>query len=497
MHIMKRFFSTLEEKSIKYVHFKSNCHLADSFSGKGDFDVLVDKTQISELSPVLSDFNAKSFSKVRYGIYPGVENWLFFDEESGIIHHLHLHFHLISGKQYLKDYIIPWDELLFSTRVKDPEYGIYIADPNVELLLLTVRSVIKSHIADWAGARIGRYHLHSSLNEERKALLMQADEHALAELVKTLFPGTSQEELLALVTKPEWNGHDFTALSEMIRKELADNRRYSPAGSEIRSVLLWTGDKYNKVLRRKFGLCRIEKKVSPNSGKIIAFVGVDGSGKSTTTDEIYHWMYKQIESKRFYMGTGDGKTNLFVTALKAANHSVKKHSGNKSGNRAAVSFREKPFLYIKKLAAAEMVYSVEKSNRKKLLAMDEYRRKGGISLLDRYPQIEVTGANDGPKIPIYQKQIKDSSILNKLAEEEIKQLSIVERIKPDLVFRLNISAETSMERKPEQTDIEVFREKIDNLHEITYQGARIIDINAEQPYADELTEIKKIIWENL
>ena len=87
--------------------------------------------------------------------------------------------------------------------------------------------------------------------------------------------------------------------------------------------------------------------------------------------------------------------------------------------------------------------------------------------------------------------------MKRWSRKEEKHLGIVREIKPDLVFRLNISAETSMARKPEQQDIEVFRQKIEDLRKISFQGARIVDIDAEQPLEDEILQIKRIIWENL
>ena len=80
---------------------------------------------------------------------------------------------------------------------------------------------------------------------------------------------------------------------------------------------------------------------------------------------------------------------------------------------------------------------------------------------------------------------------------EAEKLSIVKTVKPDIIFRLNITAEESMRRKDDQTDITVVQGKIDDLRSITFQGARIVDIDAAQPYEQELLAIKKIIWDYL
>ena len=501
MHIVNQITSSWDEKGIKYLHFKSNKNLNMSFAGKGDFDILVDKRRLADVEKTLTECGAKRFNKVRYGVYPGVDNWLLFDKESGLLHHLHLHYQLASGKKLLKEYTIPWDGLLFETRLRDPDYQIFISHPAAELLLLTVRSVIKARLSDYLKACCGLYRTHPSLGEERQELIGRVDAETLKNYAGRLFADAEPEEVASISMDPRWNSCTFLRANRIVRRELSAYRRYSGLTSTLKSARLNIGDKWNKLLRRKFGCRRIENKVSLSGGLIIAFVGVDGSGKSTTKETIYKWMRSQIECKRFYMGTGDGKVNPVAYMLKKARDIKRDRPAEaKASNKETsgeVTEKKSKKTFLRKLAAAIMVYSVEKSNRKKLIEMNRYRSEGGFSLLDRYPQIESEGQNDGPKIVVYRDMFSSSRILNYLCRKERDMLDIVRTIKPDLVLRLNISAETSMARKPEQTDISAMQRKIDELHEITFQNARIIDINAEQPYDQELLEIKKYIWENI
>ena len=124
MNTMKCIFDEFEKNGIQYLHFKSNTNLDLSFAGKADFDVLVDKKRLVEIEQILSANNAKRHNPVRFGQYPGVDNWLVFDETSGMIYHLHLHYQLATGKTLLKEYVIPWNDLLFKTRIKDSNNDI-------------------------------------------------------------------------------------------------------------------------------------------------------------------------------------------------------------------------------------------------------------------------------------------------------------------------------------------------------------------------------------
>lgn len=55
-----------------------------SFQGDSDFDVLVDRSKKDKVDFILTKFNGKRFSAVNIGIYPGVEDWYIFDENSGM-----------------------------------------------------------------------------------------------------------------------------------------------------------------------------------------------------------------------------------------------------------------------------------------------------------------------------------------------------------------------------------------------------------------------------
>lgn len=494
MHIMKQIFNEFEDNDISYLHFKSNTNLELSFLGKADFDVLVDRLRISDIEAILLANCGKRHNPQRFGQYPCVDNWLIFDACSGIIYHLHLHYQIATGKTLLKEYTIPWSDLLFKTRVKDNKFQIFITDPSLELILLSVRSVLKSRFADWFKARIGTYKLHKSLNNERRDIQSKVDWETTEKYLSILFEKKYVSELLRLMKTEDICSRDFRKLTKIIRKSMKYQRRFSPLKSNFLSSYYRFRDLLNKFNSRKMEKCPIIKKTSLGGGLIIAFVGVDGAGKSTMTKEIASWISKKIECKRFYMGTGDGKTSVFVSTMKRANKVAGERGVNAGKDGKVLRFINNPFGFMRKLAKLFVVCDVEKNNSKKISKMQQYKLNGGISLLDRYPQIEVEGQNDGPKVCNYERIFGNTWYIRRMKKKEKESMSIVKYVIPDLVFRLNISAETSMARKPEQKDIEMFKQKIIDLNRINFQGATIIDIDAEQPYSDELLEIKSILW---
>ena len=373
-NVMQLLFQSFEKESIPYLHFKSNTNLCESLSNKADFDVLVDKTRLSDVERIITSNNGKRHNPFHIGKYPGVDNWLVFDNNNGEIYHLHLHYQLATGKFLVKDYILPWNELLFSTRVRDTESGIYVTDPNLELIMLATRSVLKAKPFDYLKKIIGLYSMSTSMKKEWDDLYAKSSTGKLSQYVNNLYPNNS-EKIFSILSKEHLTCGDYRHLHIIVRNEMKINRRLSPVVSAIKSFIYRIEDLYHKFNSRKLDGTPIVKKVSLQGGLIVAFIGVDGAGKSTISNEIAKWIGRKIECKRFYMGTGDGKTTLFASALKFAKGQMfRKPSslGEKAENDineqtlSKISITHSPLLYISKMMKMRLIASVERNNCKKL-----------------------------------------------------------------------------------------------------------------------------------
>ncbi len=499
--VMHELFRDLEEKDIRYLHFKSNTELAKSFDGRGDFDVLIDPGRIADAEAVIAAHSGKRLNPPRLGRYPGVDNWLILDRTSGILYHLHLHYQLATGKALVKDYIIPWRDLLFETRIKDPEYDIYITDPCLELLLLLVRTVVKSTPGQRFKTLFGNYNMYPSMQAEFRDLKEKSYAEAFMGFVRRCgFPEEDTGIFRDLLKSDTIDGHTFRRLQGAVRANMRLDRRMSGPAASVLSAYYMVRRKLEAVVKSHSDNTAMIKKVHDTRGLIVAFVGVDGSGKSTLTKEIYSWLNKKTECKRFYMGSGDGRVPLSMRLLnlfKQKKRDKRIAEGRTGGGRdiQTVSMYKNPVKFARRMLRMRALYDVQKANNRKIRIMQRYRLNGGIALLDRYPQTELTGMNDGPKIVELRETFAEKGPIDRLIKKEQKMLDIVKEVKPDIIFRLNISAETSMARKPEQTEIELFRKKIEDLNRITFSGADIVDIDAEQPYEQELIQIKGILWD--
>lgn len=501
MEKINEILNEFEKNGVNYCHFKSNQHLKKNYIGNSDFDILISPENKAQCDAILTTFNCKKFEPVGIGNYPGVENWYVFDEDIGVIFHFHIHYQLATGKQFVKDYILPWSDIVLETSLKNDEYNIYVSKPSVEILLLLTRIVVKSKLRDRIKSIFNLYKTHYSLQEEYEYLQKNVDLSDVKRTANSMFTNETVEILLSIINKSFINSKNFRILSRSIRKELKNDRRMNPIKAFLLSIVYKVIKKYNRG-KNKLGLFLIDRKTTVTGGKIICFVGVDGSGKSTLNKDITTWLTKgKVENRRVYMGTGDGNKPFLAKTIGLLKTNYKNRNINNYRNESSsvskkISLFKNPLSYIKKFLSVIEIFSVVKSNRKKIIKMNKYRLNGGVSIVDRYPQLQQTDMNDGLKLKKYS-QLMNSKYIKRLEQKERNLMGIVNTIYPDIIFRLNISAEVSMQRKPEEnTDYEYLNYKTSTLSNLKFENSVLHEINAEKSYDEVLKEIKKIIWDS-
>ena len=148
--VVRGLLARLHEADLAYCHWKSNEHLEAAIEGLTDLDILVDRRRDGELRRILADSGFKRFVAPPLRAYPGIEDYLALDRDTGRLVHLHLHHRLTLGERHLKGYRLPWEARLLATRRLDPATGVYVADPAIELVLLLVRAALKQRARDRA-----------------------------------------------------------------------------------------------------------------------------------------------------------------------------------------------------------------------------------------------------------------------------------------------------------------------------------------------------------
>jgi hypothetical protein len=133
---------------------------------------------------------------------------------------------------------------------------------------------------------------------------------------------------------------------------------------------------------------------------------------------------------------------------------------------------------------------VAREKYKKLLAARRGADRGLLVITDRYPQDEIKGFNDGPLLT------RLSSVPRWLLNLEAAAYALARRLPPDLVLKLDVLPETAARREPDMHQ-DLIRKRIAELQRLTFAGARIVRINAEQPLNAVIRAVKGEIWRML
>lgn len=207
---------------------------------------------------------------------------------------------------------------------------------------------------------------------------------------------------------------------------------------------------------------------------LIAFIGCDGSGKSTLSLELADSLSKSRPTQRCYLGQGSGNIGRRIKEIKIIGPFLdriidkKASTARKKGNK------------IPGITTAIVIFlfsCIRYYNFKKMI---KARQKGIMIITDRYPQTEVSGFYDGPGLSAAH---TNNWFISQLVKWEYRLYDKMASIKPDLVFRLNIDTDTAFQRKQDH-DYNLLKAKVEVTPKLLFRGARIVDIDATLPYKE-------------
>ena len=140
--------NSFERDGIVYCYWKSSRYLQSVLAGDGDIDLLIDNSDQHHAETKLLKSDFKRIPSVPHRDQPSISSFLGFDELSGRLIHLHIHYRLIIGERLYKNYRIPWEHKLLARAIVHPSAPIRILDPYSEALLLVVRSCLELRWTD-------------------------------------------------------------------------------------------------------------------------------------------------------------------------------------------------------------------------------------------------------------------------------------------------------------------------------------------------------------
>ena len=482
-----RLFEALDEDAVRYCHFKSNANVAAGVYGLTDLDLLVDRREDLRAEEILVRHGFKRLPAHPSRGYPGVEDFFALDEATGRLFHIHLHYRLIVGERFFKNYHLPWEQAFLDTRVVDESTDIFVAQPELEWLLLVCRAALKIRWRDRLRARASvKSGEHGGMLSEHYWLAERAEASAVAEHASRLL-GPRAAELVELALTDDLRLGRLTHLRRELRRNPSVVQAYGPVtalGLRWRRELRWMlGSVNRRYLHRPFPY----RRSGSSGGVVIAVVGSDGAGKSSVSQTLHSWLAGKVDVVPVYFGSGQGPSSIVRWPMKVTLQLMRRTSSAPRLDPEARRARDIS------LPRAVWALALAREKRAKLRLAMRARERGFIVICDRYPQAQVDGVSDGPLLARWRES--GTRLKQALARWERQIYELAEESSPDFVVRLLVSPETAEARRPADNPSELeFRTQL--ARDLRFERARygVIDVDADDDLDSVILDVKRRVW---
>lgn len=444
-----QFFEQLNETGIAYCQFKSTEHLNASFDGKTDFDLLVSPQDASRFNQLLFQWGFKQRYAHKDSLYPGTENYLWYDVVNQQMHHLHVHYRLIFGEKGFKNYRWKVESDFIENAILHPDYPLKIAPLYLELPLLIIRSILKH-----------RNNIDKKLPDDLTRELM----YLISQLPDGRLAGIAVSNDLYGLMQTFVDEFNADTLSPMTLNDY--KTQLMPL---LKCWQRYTDEELSTFVNTSVDSAKLSRWLS-NSGCQIAIIGADGAGKSTLVSDCEKWLNYKLEAKQFYLGQ---------------NKALTQQASKQSLLSSVFLAKKKPNQHI--------LYAQHR--KEMLLAGQSFASAGGVALYDRYPLKEfhtMPLPMDGPRLKEDETGYQEEQQIYQLLPDY-----------PDLLIVLKVDEAVAVKRKPENTEGRprvILHDKIEAINQLCEnppEYCNLVVIDANQPYSDVEKHVKSIIWDSI
>ena len=222
---------------------------------------------------------------------------------------------------------------------------------------------------------------------------------------------------------------------------------------------------------------------------LIAIVGCDGSGKSTVSEAVLEWVRGYGPAAAAHLGKQQGNTGRSLANLPIVGGSLGGFIERKASTvRKSRTKNKSPDTF-----PALVMYAFTLRRIRRFRRMLALRRKGMLIIADRYPQLDFPSAFDGPDMSV---NADGNRFVQWLAQREQKAFEWMTSHRPDLVIRLNVDLDTAFARKPDHRR-EALARKIEITPQLTFNGAHIVEVDANRPLAEVVAAAEAAVTDTL
>jgi thymidylate kinase len=487
LELVEILLSGLTAESIAYCHWKSTTNLAASLSGGTDLDLLVDEERSEDCLALLERLNFLQATDPWELNLPGIYHYFGYDPPSGCLVHVHLHFQLIVGDDLLKNYRLPVEKAFLASA--KPLNGIAVPTPEVEFITFVIRMTLKRRLLS---VLVRCFFLMGNVPSRLKQLLglenPPLDQHAQTEfddlkariskesLAKTLAshfpfvaPNLFQQCCEALDNRADRLG--WLRAGNQLTRALSNYRRMS-GFSPIWKIVWQAFRLRGRALLKRAGCCYLTGKTLVSGGRIIAFVGGDGAGKTTLVSDTAQWLGHCFSVTRRHLGK-PAKGPLWFAVL--ALMKIRSILPGKAGD---------PF------HQAVRYWLVARYRYRTYRQVIRLRQRGMVVLLDRIPlpgslymdtpRIAGLAAGKGPVFRLM------------AGMEERWHL----RIKADELIVLRLDPKIAAERRPGD-DQELLAKRSGEIWNRSWPVNYAHLVDASQPLDEVIRQVRSSVWEIL
>lgn len=485
LELIERFLAEMSAEAIPYCHFKSTTNIEASLTGGTDLDLLVSSDRREECIALLERHDFRLATDPYELKLPGVCHYFGYDHPSGSLIHVHLHFQLIVGDDLLKNYRLPVDEAFLRSAWQHK--GIYLPSAEVEFIVFVLRMVLKrrllsvlarfvfllgnpiSILKQLVGMEFPSMGPSSQAEfDDLKTRISETElEHVLAKSFPFIDPELFQQYRGSLGAK----GGRFAWLvaGRRLARSLTPYRRYS--GFTSVTKILWQAFKLRvrAVLNRVVRLTPVGKMPS-NGGRIIAFVGGDGAGKTTMVDNTYAWLGRYYSVARIHLGKPPkGVSWYLILGLMKGRALLLKRSGD--------LFHQ-----------AVRYWLIARYRYRAYRRALRLRRRGTVVILDRLP-LPGSKYMDTPRISALKG--KAGTIVRSLAAMEERWH---EQIVADELIVMRLDPKIAAIRRPED-DQEMLAKRSGEIWNRNWPAAYAHLVDASQPLEKVVSEVRSLVWD--
>ena len=470
---IENFFDELENNNIRYVHWKSNLNLHNALLGDDDLDILVAPEDQAKLEAIFENLNIIRGYSIKDAWQQNIYHYYGLDEQTLQIVHIHLHYALPVGYDYNKNFTLPITNDVLAAREKLG--NVYVSSPEYEYIILIIRILIKNGLTPFllsspktqlkllSGAKIISGYTLDEFRDLKQKInrdkLKEILDHNLS-IIGFDFFETCEQIIIANSSLIK-----FLKIANKLKKKLRLYRDKSELHSFLLSGFRLNKNRLQNIIHRIFPNAIKGSKTPAHGGRIFAFIGGDGAGKSTNISKLKKNLSKTFKTTSIHIGKPP--MSLVGRCLYYSSH-ISKRIG------------------LKEIASNTMYLRLAIDRKLAFVKAEKLRSKGVIVILDRIPTQHIS-AMDSPRI--------NKNKYAKLAAFERGKYKDIKGV--DLLLVMKLNPEIALQRRPEDNP-EMLRIRSGQVWENTWDAAyQIVTDTGELDFEQVERRILNNVWQNL